>query len=381
MDMSGISFEQSVVSEDALIGKEHHGLSPIFKTFQVTRPLCSALSLGAADTALRLALAFALQRRIYRDTVFALPAARTQLVGSFTDLLICDCIALFAARALHVVPNQMSLWSSVTKYFVPTLLENMVRDTATILGARYYLREHYASGMFQKIVRDIALVSLFDGSTQVNLSLIASQLGQIAQVKTQANNPLPLHDEAADVLGRIKRICSLEEPLPEFDGEKLMLTNRGRDDLRLGLLLAAEQYDIQSGDDDSQTFVLDLKLLRSRLVQERQALDQEIRDLVANQGDISVSAEGFELAKRHCILHAASACYHMWLHNRSTLGDLFVSGNWLILCLSRLLKMFYPCEDLISSAPYVEQVAATMEQFLQEGRMFSIVPIQLASAN
>src|SRR5436305_150291 len=107
IDMSGITFEQSIVSEDALMGKEHHGLSPIFKTFQVTRPLCSALSLGAADTALRLALAFALKRRIYRDTVFALPVARNQLVNSFTDLLICDCMALFAARALHVVPNQM----------------------------------------------------------------------------------------------------------------------------------------------------------------------------------------------------------------------------------------------------------------------------------
>jgi alkylation response protein AidB-like acyl-CoA dehydrogenase len=381
MDMSGISFEQSMVSKDALIGKEHHGLAPIFKTFQVTRPLTSALSLGAADTALRLALTFALERRIYRDTVFALPVARTQLVNAFTDLLICDCMALFAARALHVIPNQMSLWSSVTKYFVPTLLENMVRDSATILGARYYLREHYASGMFQKIVRDIALVSLFDGSTQVNLSLIASQLGQIAHNKqvtgTQANNR---HDEATAVSSRIKQTCTLEEPLPEFDGEKLVLTNRGRDDLQLSLLLVAEQYNIQPGDGDDEAFASDLKLLMHRFIQERQTLDQAVRNLVAGQGDISVSVEGFELAKMHCILHAASACYYMWLHNRSTLDDRFASGDWLVLCLIRLLKMLSPRENLISPVPYVERVATAMVRLLQEGRMFSIVPIQLATA-
>jgi alkylation response protein AidB-like acyl-CoA dehydrogenase len=379
MDMSGIAFEQSMVSKDALIGKEHHGLAPIFKTFQITRPLCAALSLGAADTALRLALAFALKRRIYRNTVFALPVARTQLVNSFTDLLICDCMTLFAARALHVVPNQMSLWSSVTKYFVPTLLENMVRDTATILGARYYLREHYASGMFQKIVRDIALVSLFDGSTQVNLSLIASQLGQVAHNKqvtsTQANNR---QNETA--ASRIKRTCSLEEPLPEFDVEKLVLTNRGRDDLQLGLLLVTEQYKRQPGDGDDKSLESDIKLLMRRFVQERQTLDQAVRDLVAAQGDMSISTEGFELARIHCILHAASACYYMWLYNRSTLDDQFASGNWLVLCLIRLLKMLSPRDNLISPVPYVERVAATMVRLLQEGRMFSIVPIRLAAS-
>jgi alkylation response protein AidB-like acyl-CoA dehydrogenase len=384
MDMSSIAFEQCMVSKNALIGKEHHGLAPIFKTFQVTRPLTCALSLGAADTALRLTLAFALQRRIYRDTVFALPVARAQLVDSFTDLLICDCIALFSARALHVVPNQMSLWSSVTKYFVPTLLENMVRDTATILGARYYLREHYASGMFQKIVRDIALVSLFDGSTQVNLSLIASQLGQIAHnkqvISIQPNNSHITHDDASYVFSHIKQTCSLEEPLPEFDGEKLMLSNRGRDDLQSGLYLVAEQYNRQPGDGDDTSFSSDLKLLMSRFVQERQTLDQAVRDLVAEQGDISISVEGFELAKIHCILHAASACYYMWFHNRSTLENLFASDDWLVLCLIRLLKMLYPREDLVSPTPYVERVAATMVQFLQEDRMFSIVPFQLASS-
>jgi hypothetical protein len=70
----------------------------------------------------------------------------------------------------------------------------------------------------------------------------------------------------------------------------------------------------------------------------------------------------------------------MWFHNRSTLEKQFASNDWLMLCLIRLLKMLYPRENLVSPAPYVEQVAATMVQLLQEGRMFSIVPFQLASS-
>src|SRR5205085_12470988 len=96
-----------------------------------------------------------------------------------------------------------------------------------------------------------------------------------------------------------------------------------------------------------------------RFVQERQMLDQAVRSLVAEQGDISVSVEGFELAKIHSILHAASACYYMWFHNRSTLENLFAANDWLVLCLIRLLKMLYPREDLVSPAPYAERAAAT----------------------
>lgn len=376
IDISGISFENVVLNEQALIGKEHHGLEPIFKTFQITRPLCSALSLGAADTALRLALNFALKRRLYGDTVFAIPAAREVLVGAFTDILICDCMALFVSRALHEAPNQMSLWSSVTKYFVPTTIENMLRDTATVLGARYYLRDHYAFGMFQKMVRDAALVSLFDGSTRVNLSLIASQLGQVAHYEEMIDIPAP--DE---VMAQLQRVCTFQYALPEFDLDKLALTNRGRDDLRLGLLQAVEQFEAHFGADHETTAAeKDLKLLLRRFVQERQKLDQAVRDLVAQQGDIHISVEGFELATTHCILHAASACYYMWLFNRTTLEEGLAAGDWLVLCLVRLLKLLYPREELVSSQPYAERVTQTLLQLLQQDRMFGIAPIQFAPA-
>lgn len=374
IDISGIHFDHAVVPAHALIGKEYYGLDPVFKTFQITRTLCAVLSLGAADTALRLALSFALQRRVYGDAVFAIPAARETLVGAFTDLLICDCMTLLAARALHTLPGQMSLWSSVTKYFVPTCLEILVRDTATILGARYYLRAHYGYGMFQKIMRDIAIVNLFDGSSQVNLNLIASQLGRIAQ-----------HPETFDetdttgVLSSLELTCSLQQTLPEFSTEKLTMINRGHDYLHTGLLLAAKQCDLQIGFDDiSASFKADLKLLVQRFAQERQIVDQAVRELAARQEDIHTSPEGFALARRHCILHAASACYYMWLFNRSSLDDDFASGAWLVLCLIRLFKQLFPTENPVSPGAYSERVTATLLRLFQENRMFGITPIQLA---
>ncbi|HZO75928.1 MAG TPA: acyl-CoA dehydrogenase family protein [Ktedonobacteraceae bacterium] len=375
IDISGVRFENASVGEEAIIGKEHHGLEPIFKTFQITRPLCSALSLGAADTALRLALTFALQRRVYGDTVFALPAAREVLLGAFVDMLIGDCMATFAARALQSAPEQMSLWSSVTKFFVPLLMENVVREAATILGARYYLREHYSSGMFQKIVRDIAIVSLFDGSARLNISLIASQLGQITR-----QDASPTDASMESMLKRLEQTCSLSDELPAISFSKLALTNHGRDDLRQGLLHALEHFERLVPDSTSPVHA-EIKLLLQQLMRERQALDQAVRNLVEQQGDIRLSVEGAEMAKRHCILHAAATCYYLWLFNRTALDEMFASGEWLVLCLTRLLQHISPRDALVLPRLCAERVTALLVRLLQEDRLFAIIPLQLASSH
>lgn len=372
IDISGIHFEHAIVGEQALIGKEHHGLEYLFKTFQITRPLCSGLSLGAADTALRLALQFACERRVYGETVFAIPAARHELVGAFVDLLMCECLALFSARALHVLPEQMSIWSAVTKYLVPTTLEDMVRTAATILGARYYLREHYAAGMFQKIVRDIAIVSLFDGSTRLNLSLIASQLGQLAQRAQAGKQPC-----AQDVLANLELICTLSHELPEFDPEKLALTNRGRDELQWGLALAAEHLRSQ---DLSPEVARDLGLLLDQFAELQRQQERAVCALLGKQADLRVSSEASELSQEFCLCHAAAACYYLWASNRHLLTADFASGEWLVLCLARLAKRICAQRDLPTLALYREHVAAAMLGRLEKNCLFSLFPVQLAPA-
>lgn len=377
VDISGIRFENAVLSADALVGKEHHGLEYLFKTFQITRPLCSALSLGAADTALRLALRFALERRIYNNTVFSLPTASYELTRGFTDILICECLALFAARALQVLPEQMSLWSAITKYFVPTLLEETVRNCATILGARYYLREHYCYGIFQKIVRDIAIVSLFDGNTHLNLNIITSQLGQLTQYGKTEGVP-----SESEVLANLERVCTLRSTMPDFDPGKLLMTNRGRDELQLGFFIAEERLDAQlEGTGIPHVVATDLHFLIQRFAHERRNLEKVVRGLALKQEDMRVSVKGFTLSKTYCILHAAAVCYYMWLFNRSSLNDAFTSGEWLVLCLSRLLKMLSPQEEVLSLAAYETKASTDLVQFLHENRLFSLFPIQLGSSS
>ena len=47
----------------------------------------------------------------------------------------------FATRAIHVAPEQLSVWSAVVKYSVPTTIEAAITSLARVLGGRHYLRE------------------------------------------------------------------------------------------------------------------------------------------------------------------------------------------------------------------------------------------------
>src|SRR5690606_7341867 len=118
-DFSGIRFTDGAAPASAIIGAPGSGLELSVRTFQVTRALMPSISLGAADTGLRLALDFATGRSLSGNSVAALPYPRRILCDAFVDLLVCESMVRTAARSLHLAPEAGRLWSSLAKYQVP----------------------------------------------------------------------------------------------------------------------------------------------------------------------------------------------------------------------------------------------------------------------
>lgn len=89
------------------------------------------------------------------------------------------------------------------------------------------------------------------------------------------------------------------------------------------------------------------------------------------------SAEMLKLAVRTCALRAVLACGYMWLYNHDELGSFFASGDWLVLCLARVVDP----EGLDGDLVYQEQearIADTLHLYHEEKRLFSLIPIHLA---
>jgi alkylation response protein AidB-like acyl-CoA dehydrogenase len=375
-DMSGIGFNDCFIPDDMRLGEEGAGLELALKGFQVTRTLCAAFSHGAADTALRTTLKFALNRRIYDKTVFDLPQPQQTLVDAFLDLLICDCETIGAARGFHVVPEQFSVWASVVKYFVTTQLETSINSLSVVLGSRFYMREEHDNGIFQKLLRDNSIISVFDGSTVVNLHALVLQLRQLTKQRAKTNAKT---NEA--LKARLQTIFSLEKPVPTFIPQNLELFGRGVDDALQGLEIAIEQLrELKNDSHIDQAVLSQLIELSHIFLEELNAHDRQIGQLKFEFGH-NQSNNLFDTAKKYCTLHAAASCLHMWIYNRTSLGDFFAKGEWLLLSLHKLLRSLQPTLRPIpqlNSSSGVESIAAEMVKLYKEEKRFSIVPFQLA---
>lgn len=371
-DMSGIGFKDCFVPDAMRIKEEGDGLEFALKGFQITRTLCAAFSLGAADTALRTTLNFALHRVVYGKKVFDLPQPRKTLVDAFLDILICDCETIGAARGFHVIPEQFSVWASVTKYFVTTQLETMINDVYTVLGSRFYMREEHDWGIFQKVLRDNSIISMFDGSTVVNLHALILQFRQLTKYRARRQP-----EAIADRQKRLEAIFSLEKAVPQFEPQKLELFGRGVDDPLQGLEIALQQLEaLRETSNVDEEVLAKLMGLGNLVLEELNTHDELIANSKFEYGH-DQSPELFEIAKHYCTLHAAATCLQMWLYNRTILDDFFAKGEWLVLSLHRLLRTLRPLPYSISDT-YVENVAKELLKLYREDQLFSIVPFQLA---
>ncbi len=314
-DISGIAFDGARVPASAIVGTAGTGLEVALKLLQITRTNVPGLSLGAADTALRIVLDFARERRLYGTTVAELPHARTTLAGAFADMLAADCLSIASARALQAMPEQMSLLSAITKFQVPSMIEACLRDLAVILGARYYLRQEHALGMFQKVLRDNALVSLFDGSTVVNLHAFGLQLRGLT---ARPRDP------------RATAALALTSSLPALDMAQLAVTARAN-------AIAGELATAADRLDDHAT--AELRELVATVARELAAIPGQAVALHASAPDkFSRSPQLFELARRYAAVHAGACAIELWLRNRGTGAPGFSAGSWLVVALSRLLR-------------------------------------------
>jgi alkylation response protein AidB-like acyl-CoA dehydrogenase len=368
-DVSGIRFNRCSVSGKCLIGSLGSGLEMTLKSFQVTRTIMPALSLGAADTLLRSTMRFVSSRHLYGNTVFSMPTVQKHLVDAFIDLLICECVSIAAARSLHVMPEQMSVSSAVAKYFIPTVADGIARNLTTLLGARHFLRHEHDFGIFQKMLRDQACVSIGHVGASVNLAAIAQQLRQLAGEHVSARRP------QFEQMVRLESVFKLDETLPEFDGSRLALLNRGQDYVIQGLGAVRDSLKTLSEEQLQGEEVITILALTDDVIEKLDACAQ--RALVLSECAGETSVELMDLARRYCYGQAAAICLQIWWHNRSEIGGFFASGEWLALALDRLLREM---RAGIYSCPhhFVAKTADALNALYLKDKLFSIMPIQLA---
>ncbi|TDD71414.1 acyl-CoA dehydrogenase family protein [Actinomadura rubrisoli] len=358
-DLSGVAFTDARVSADCVIGRRGSGLVQTLKTLQITRTAIAALSVGTMDAVVRIGMEYSRQRTLYGADIYRIPVIRDHLVKTHLDLLIAECVAIPVSRALTVAPQRLSLWSSIVKYFVPVLGEEVVASIGTVLAARGYLREGVAHGVFQKLQRDHAIASIFEGTTHVNLANVAGQLPFLIAPPEETGAE---DDLLADLFSWTRT-----PPTWRPDGRLLQLTNEGRDEVGQRFEAIADELLTAANTHAAPGVAAELKDLVSSIGGLRSTLDAGIR---ASEAD-TTSVAALARARRYCELHAMVSCMLTWIHNRREFGGPFAGGQWLVLCLQRLLQRAQP--DTVLSEEFLPALEDAMFRSFDDHRWFSLL--------
>lgn len=374
MDLSGIRLEDARVPAAAVLQERGRGLEVLLKAQQLARLVICGLSLGAADTALRTTASFAVDRRLYGDSILALPYVRDRLLGAMLDIMICECVLVAGFRGVHAASDQLSLWSAVAKCLVPPRVDHLMSELKLVLGARYFLRDGHDDGIFQKMLRDHMILSVVEGSTAVNLKAVAMQLRTLARFAQRSG-------EESDGAARQRRLAAvfrLDHPLPEPDFTRLAVTTGGRDDVVQGVSSALRRLQAEATAVDPASLNALLCELAAALQAEIEALHQAVAEMPARYGQtLRRFPQLSKLAERYCLVHAAACCLHLWLHNRDLLEGYAGEGAWLALCLERLLNALgRPTRPLPEHL--AEPALSWLVDQLREQRLFSLATIDLA---
>ena len=180
-DISGITWSGAKLPPGRMLGEPGCGLEVVLRGLQVTRVTCTALSLGAADRALRQVIEFLSSREIYGTRLLSMRNALADAGSIISDALLAEATALVGARHISALPTELSLVSSLVKYVVPSIVDDLFRDSTQFLGARSQLAGFAGAGLFEKASRDNRVVGIFDGNSVVNLHAIINQFSLITR--------------------------------------------------------------------------------------------------------------------------------------------------------------------------------------------------------
>ncbi|MEV6052206.1 AMP-binding protein [Streptomyces sp. NPDC052107] len=361
-DISGIAFTGAEIPADALVGREGEGLETVLKGFQITRTLCSAMSLGMTDHALRVAVGFARTHLLYRRPLAELPHAARSLAECYADLLAMEAVSLVATRSVHTLTEEQSLVSAAVKYLVPTLGDEVIGALRGLLGARAMLEADFADGAFQKLERDHRIVGIFDGSTAVNLNSLINQFPVLHR---------GWRARRADLDG-VAAAARLDGPPPALDHGRLTLYARSGSGVVQSLPEAVRRIE--------ETAPLSVAERARALL----AVADEVHEEMAahRHRARAVPAAAFASARRYALVYAGAASVRLWLENAGTTratGPLWEGAAWLDAVLARLLHRLTRVPDLDDvDGPALDRLPPALYAQADRGLLFSLLHCPLA---
>lgn len=172
-DTRAITFENVKVPKENMIGQIGEGFKIALKTLDKTRTPIAAGAVGAARAAMEYAIKYSKERKQFNQPIANFQGIQFMLADMATKIESGRLLCYQAAWALDKGQMKIgSYYASLAKRFSADMAMEVATDAVQIYGGYGYTKEYPV----EKIMRDVKLVQIYEGTSQIQRVVIARHL-------------------------------------------------------------------------------------------------------------------------------------------------------------------------------------------------------------
>ncbi|OQX70868.1 MAG: acyl-CoA dehydrogenase [Candidatus Cloacimonas sp. 4484_275] len=165
-------FDNCRVPKENLIGKEGTGFMIAMKTFDKSRPMVGSQAVGIAQGAYEEAAKYAKERYQFGKPISSFQAVQFMLADMATQIEAARSLVMSTARMIDAGAKKYSKESAMCKVFASDVAMKVTTDAVQILGGYGYMKEYPV----EKMMRDAKITQIYEGTNQIQRSIIAANL-------------------------------------------------------------------------------------------------------------------------------------------------------------------------------------------------------------
>ena len=187
-DTAGIHLKNVRVPKENLLAEPGKGFILAMQTFARTRPIIGSFGVGAARAALDFAIDYAKKRHAFGMPIQSFQAIQFKLAEMYQKVETARLLTWKAAWESDQ-GRDATISASIGKFYATEAAQEVVDEAMQIMGGYGYTQ------MFpiEKILRDVRLLRIYEGTSEVQRTIVAGYLLNQYQPAMPQLEDLPLH--------------------------------------------------------------------------------------------------------------------------------------------------------------------------------------------
>ncbi len=165
-------FEDCLVPEENIIGREGMGFAMALRLFDRSRPGIGAQAVGLAQGALEAAVDYAKKRVQFGQPIVSFQAVGHILANMAADVEAARALVYSTARTIDSGAKNFGMESAMAKVFASDAAMRVTTDAVQIFGGLGYMRDY----PIEKMMRDAKITQIYEGTNQILRNVITSEL-------------------------------------------------------------------------------------------------------------------------------------------------------------------------------------------------------------